>query len=614
MRKNNPTRWAVLFIFLFFSSASQWLWGEEPTLGSSAQPAEGATRAPSVSSPEGVKFEKRPEGKFYLEFKAATLINVLSVISSLSGINFIAGKEIGERQVSMTLDNVSLEDALQAIRHGCNVNYDFLPGRNIYLFRAAADAADLPSLVTKVFKLHFIEASKIKDIETSSEGSSSSSSSSSGGSSTVGSGLVTLKADEKGPGLEESAVYKAVQKILSERGKVSVDSRSNSLIVTDSEDRVEMVEAALVQLDRPLDQVLINVLLVETYENLDHELGLTWGDTNGVFGTIYGAQEPTAWPFSTQTGQNVWKGLANEFTSTAKQFNPANQTGTVITGQTGTSGTVGMRDFSSFQVSFKAMEQANKLKVLAKPKILVLDNHAAIIKIATDAAIGTTTTTYTGTSNGSQTNSTERSEIGTILRVVPLINSDDRITMSVEPTFATLDASQILVNTASAGATPGATGDPTIRTARTTLMLCDGQTIALGGLLLSQQENDNRKVPFLGSLPVLGKAFFTSNSKKIEDRELILFVTPYIIRDPSVLQTQTVPDKRMLFEEERAPFWKFKEKQWYRELKEGPEVPRDYDQYFDVRKKLMNATLDTMSQTTAAADLNASPKAEKSTP
>lgn len=598
MKKFHKIHWSLLAVLLLSSDVSTALRAEEPGRASLPQTPETVPAPSTVSSAEGVKVERTATGRYYLDFKAATLINVLSVISSLSGINFIAGKEVGERQVNMTLDNVSLDDALQALRHGCNVNYDFIPGRNIYLFRASADAPDQPQLVTKVFKLHYIEASKVKDIETESSGGSS------GGSSSSGGGLVTLKADEKGPELEQSAIYKAVQKILSERGKVSVDSRSNSLIVTDTEDRVNMVESAIAQLDRPLDQVLINVLLVETFEDLDRELGVEWGDANGVFGTIRGAQQSTRFPFlDNNTGNmysvDLWKGLAQGLSGVKDQFNPASHSGTIFQA-TAVDDTVGIRDFSSFQVSVRAMERANKLKVLAKPKILVLDNHAAIIKIATNAAIGTTTSTQAGGA-GTETNSTERSEVGTILRVVPLINSNERVTMTVEPTFATLDTSAISVNGGGSE-----TGDPTVRTARTTLVLNDGQTIALGGLLLSQQTNDNRKVPFFGNIPLVGKALFTTSSKTIQDRELILFVTPYIIRDSSVLETPWVPDKRMSFEDEKAPFWKVRQKEWYKELKEGPEKPRDYEQYFDVRKKLMNVALDTMSQSAVVAGANKS--------
>jgi general secretion pathway protein D len=236
------------------------------------------------------------------------------------------------------------------------------------------------------------------------------------------------------------------------------------------------------------------------------------------------------------------------------------------------------------------MESASKLKILAKPKILALDNQPALIKISTQAAIGTTTTTA-ATAGGSISSSIERSEVGTILRVTPLINTGDRITLTLEPTFATVDKSSITVSS-----TVGETGDPTVRTARTTMMVNDGQTIAIGGLLLSQQANGNRKVPFFGNLPVIGKAFFTSNTKTLQDRELILFVTPYIIRDPSMLETPSVPDDRMRYENEIEPFWKVKQKSWYKQMKEGPPKAVDFDSYFNVRNRLMNETLGNLEQ------------------
>ena len=559
----------------------------------------GTSNAPDVSSgdlPAGVsgpaskttRVERTADGKYYLDFKAAPLINVLNVLSNLSGINFVAGREVSERQVSMTLDNVTLEDALQAIAHGCNISYDFLPGRNIYLFRASADAPDQPPLLTRVFKLYYVKVSKLKEIEaSSSSGSSSSSSSSSSGSSSGSTGgLTTLQGPDESKDLQSSAIVKSVEKILSERGKVSVDDRSNSLIVTDSEDRLKMIESALAQLDRALDQVLINVILVETFEDLDRNLGIEWGDSTGTLGTITGAKEATQWPFRTGSvpSSGTFKGffgnIGNTLKDTAQQFNPTSGSGAI---------TAGSRDFSSFTVTVKALEDASKLKILAKPKILALDNQAALIKISTDAAIGSTTVTEAGGA-GTSSSSTERYEVGTILRVTPLINTGGRITLTVEPTFATVEPSTITVSTT------GSTGDPTTRTARTTLMVNDGQTIALGGMLFSTQSNDDRKVPFFGNIPVIGKALFTSNTKTIKDRELILFVTPYIITDPAMLETPTLPDKRLNFDEETAPFWKVKEKQWYKQLKDGEDKKIDYDGYFNVRNKLIDSTLDTLDQ------------------
>ncbi|MDD5225884.1 MAG: secretin N-terminal domain-containing protein, partial [Candidatus Omnitrophica bacterium] len=519
-------------------------------------------------------------------------------LSNLSGINFVAGTEVAERPVNMTLDNVGLEDVLQAIAYGCNVNYDFLPGRNIYLFRASSDAPEKSALLTRVFKLYYVRVSELKEIESSSGSSGGSSSGSQGRTSggTSGGGLTTLSAPKEQGDSKASAIVKAIENILSERGKVSVDDRSNSLIVTDSEDRLKMIESAITQLDRPLDQVLINVILVETFEDLDRSLGIEWGDTNGVFGTISGAQEATQWPFRAGAvpSSNFFGNTGNTLKDTIKQFNPTNNSGTITSGVAATSTTsaVGMRDFSSFQIKVKALEDASKLKILAKPKILALDNQAALIKISTLAAIGNSTTT-TGSSTET-TNDTERYEIGTILRVTPLINTGGRITLTVEPTFATVEPSAISVSTT------GSTGDPTTRTARTTLMVNDGQTIALGGMLFSTQSNGDRKVPFFGNIPVIGKAFFTSNTKSIKDRELILFVTPYIITDPSMLETPNSPDKRLSFDDEMAPFWKVKDKQWYKQLKDGQGKKTDFDGYFNVRQKLINSTLDTLDQNSKA--------------
>jgi type IV pilus assembly protein PilQ len=559
----------------------------------------------TLAEPETVKAERTEEGKYYLDFKAAALINVLNVLSNLSGINFIAGTEVADRPVNMTLDNVILEDVLQAISYGCNVTYDFIPGRNIYLFRASADKNDTAPLMTRVYKLYYVKVSKTKEItaggDSSSSGGSSSSSSSSSSSTTTG--LATLSGPSEKADLD-APIVKSIEKILSERGKVTVDDRSNSLIVTDSEDRLKMVESAIAQLDRPLDQVLINVILVETFEDLDRSLGIEWGDQGGLFGTISGGIQTTDFPFragsvpSGGSAKDFFGNVINTFRDSANQFNPTAQSGTMNqTVDPAGVATYGYRDFSSFQIRVRALEDAQKLKILAKPKILALDNQAALIKISTNAAISSGQVTEAGGA-GTTSVTVERYEIGTILRVTPLINTGGRITLTIEPTFATVAESAIQVQATGAGET----GDPTIRTARTTLMVNDGQTIALGGMLFSEQSNVDRKVPFFGNIPVIGKALFTSNTKSIKDRELILFVTPYIVNDPSMLMSPNLPDKKLYFDEEIAPFWKVKDKQWYKMLKENtPPAKQDFDGYFNLRKKLMDSTLITLEEGAKAA-------------
>ncbi len=599
---------AALFATCFLCVGS--LMSAEETLASGSTAASGLMAVGdddlviediTLAEPETSKAERTEEGKYYLDFKAASLINVLNVLSNLSGINFIAGTEVADRPVNMTLDNVVLEDVLQAIAYGCNVTYDFIPGRNIYLFRASADKNDAAPLLTRVYKLYYVKVSKTKEITSGSDSSSGSSGSSSSSSSSSGSsttGLATLAGPSEKADLD-APIVKSVEKILSERGKVTVDDRSNSLIVTDSEDRLKMVESAIAQLDRPLDQVLINVILVETFEDLDRSLGIEWGDETGLFGTISGGIQTTDFPFragsvpSGGSAKDFFGNVINTFRDSANQFNPTAQSGTMNQSvDPAGNATFGYRDFSSFQIRVRALEDAQKLKILAKPKILALDNQAALIKISTNAAISSGQVTEAGGA-GTTSVTVERYEIGTILRVTPLINTGGRITLTIEPTFATVNESAIQVQAIGAGQT----GDPTVRTARTTLMVNDGQTIALGGMLFSEQSNADRKVPFFGNIPVIGKALFTSNEKSIKDRELILFVTPYIVNDPSMLMSPNLPDKKLYFNEEIAPFWKVKDKQWYKMLKENTTpAKQDFDGYFNLRKRLMDSTLITLEE------------------
>jgi type IV pilus secretin PilQ/predicted competence protein len=501
----------------------------------------------------------------YLDFKRATLLNVLTILSELSQINFVAGTEVANREINMMLDGVTFEDALEAIAQGSNVVYEYIPDRNVYLFRTAADKADMPLLMTKVFKLYYVRVTKIREIE--GEGGSS-------GSGTTGGTTFTALTETQNQGEEESsAILKIVESMLSERGKVEIDDRSNSLVVTDQEDRIRLVEQAIAQLDRRIDQVLINTILVETFEDLDKFLGIEWS-TTGTEGTLWsmtpaGARD-TSFPY------NFFKSFkALPKTDGIYDDVPPLADDTITAGTT---------TWANMTVTLKALQDASKLKIIAKPRILVLDNHPALIKITTNEAVGSQTNTLGDTTAGITSTSVERTETGTSLRVTPLINMENRITMTVEPRFVT-----------SAAAASGApnTRDPTIRTARTTLMVNDGQTIVLGGLLDSRQTNSVRKMPILGDVPWFGE-IFTRRTTDTKDRELVLFLTPSIVRDPSEVQAFSVPDSRDRFDDLTAPFWKVKQKDWYRKLKEEAAAEnKETEVLIDIsaRQKLIEDTL-----------------------
>lgn len=536
--------------------------------------AQSAAAGAAAPADPDTKVEQDVNGALYMDFKGASLINVLNSLSEISKINFVAGNEIAAREVNMSLDGVTLQQALEAIARGSNVTYDYMPDSNVILFRASSDSPTLAPLITRVFKLYFLRASVIREInagQSSSGGSGSGSSSS--GVSLISSGNSSSSSSSSGgsgsenDNTEDVPVLKIIEKMLSERGTVSVDDRSNSIIVTDTEDRLDRVAAVIAELDRPLNQVLINVLLVETFEDLDRELGVEWANTtgaDGIFGTWTGGMNSTSLPFDLSKDGNLFKralGTADGLPATGDE-------------------TLGTRDFRSLNIQVKALQTASKLKILAKPNILVMDNHPAIIKIVTNASIGEVSVVAGnggGGDSGTTTTQQERAEVGTILRVTPQINTQDQITMTIEPTFATVNQSTITAGT----------GDPTVRAARTTLMVNSGSTMVMGGLMFSQHTDGDRKVPILGEIPVLGRLFL-SEDKAIEDRELVLFLTPQIIKNPLALKTDKVPSRRTTFSDESAQFWKYKKKNWYKDMKEGKPQDEKFDQYFQVRSNAMD--------------------------
>jgi hypothetical protein len=202
----------------------------------------------------------------------------------------------------------------------------------------------------------------------------------------------------------------------------------------------------------------------------------------------------------------------------------------------------------------------------------------------------------------------ERAETSTWLSVTPLINTNNRVTMTLEPHFVTQAASAQFASRA----------DPTTRSTRTTAMVNNGQTIVLGGLLSSQQTNEDQKVPYLSSIPVVGE-MFTKRKKLIEDKELVLFVTPFIIRDPSELQAVSIPDEHERLDDATAPPWKYQRKEWYKDLKASKEMDeKSLANYVAEREKLMDTSaleLETAAKAKSSpevsVDLKKAPAAEK---
>lgn len=172
---------------------------------------------------------------------------------------------------------------------------------------------------------------------------------------------------------------------------------------------------------------------------------------------------------------------------------------------------------------------------------MTLNNETAEIKIATNEAIGVTDTTTSTGGTGITTAAAERAQVGVILRVTPQINLEaGEITLFVYPKVAN----------ASAG-TPFIVADedyqyrdPEERSTKQVVRLKDGETIVIGGLIRNETQTVVSKLPILGDLPIIGAAFRHKSQTPGRERELLVFITPHIIRDvkPSeIVQAPVAP-------------------------------------------------------------------------
>ncbi|MCQ9208821.1 MAG: hypothetical protein NG712_05535, partial [Omnitrophica bacterium] len=161
-------------------------------------------------------------------------------------------------------------------------------------------------------------------------------------------------------------------------------------------------------------------------------------------------------------------------------------------------------------------------KILARPRILTLNNQTAIIKITADTAVSTATVQTSAEGLATTSITIERYETGVSLEVTPQINKAGEITMSLEPSVTTVKTSSLLPNVS----------DPQERSVRTIVTVNDGETVIIGGLIDTNDVRVSRKVPFFGDIPLLGNLFRKQDDTST-DKEIIIFITPHLVKDGS---------------------------------------------------------------------------------
>jgi general secretion pathway protein D len=290
--------------------------------------------------------------------------------------------------------------------------------------------------------------------------------------------------------------------------KVVADDNKNSLILMANERDYQRVLRVIRNLDVVPSQVLIEAVIAEVTLTNDLKYGLEWQlQKNGT---------PTATFSSLTTGA-----IAAAFPGFNYAFNAAN-----------------------ISAMLKALNDITKVNVISTPSLMVLDNKTARLQIGDQVPITTQTATNVVTSQAAIVNTVSMQDTGVILAVTPRINESGRVQLEIEQ-----EVSSVVKTTTSN------IDSPTIqqRRVKTTVVVNDGEVLALGGMIQDQTSTDSTQIPVLGDIPGIG-ALFSNRSNSIAKTELLILITPRVVRDPgeSRLVTEEYRRKMKVYMPHRA--------------------------------------------------------------
>ena len=496
---------------------------------SQAQVSEETVAPDNNSSQEVTSSSGEQEGLVTFDFKDADIRNVLRIFSHKTGINIVASPEV-QGSVTVKLNNVPWEKALKIILE--MNNFAYVREENVIKVLTRDRIAQEP-LKTEVIALDYARA---------------------------------------------TTVVTTVQSMLTERGQVRTDERANLLIISDVPSAFDPIKQVIKRLDLPTPQVLIETKLIETTLDLKKKFGVKWnfldeysvgyngdgengalekaytktsGDrTTNTYTTSYahtGRYDPDnprytrqlaedAEPdeetgaYSSEDYETFYKLKHSELnsfevpdwsTSTAGYTKAVTQT--VSDGVTSTFNT--FLSASKMQVVMSALMSDGGTDILSTPSIVTMDNKEASIKVASDYPMPSFT--YNDNTGVYEISGFTPTPIGITLTVTPHVAPNGYVTMDLAPEISKEEKS---VTFAKLGADIPQIGKENVKTS---IMVKDGDTVVLGGLMRQFDTYNNQKVPILHSIPVLGW-LFKYKDKRIEKRNLLIFVTPNILKKENV--------------------------------------------------------------------------------
>ncbi|MGA3281890.1 MAG: type II secretion system secretin GspD [Smithella sp.] len=314
-----------------------------------------------------------------------------------------------------------------------------------------------------------------------------------------------------------AGAQKAVAPVISKNVQVVPDKATNTLVIMAEREDYKVLENIIKQLDVPRAMVYIEALIMEVNANKDFQLGVEWrgmkqvNDTTGAFIGSGGAGT------STNPGAySIIDSIVTPATSTTSTTSTTFPNGFSL-GVLGTGITIGGITFPTIGAVIQAYKTDQDVSILSTPQIMTLDNEDAEINVGENVPYITQQQSST-TSTAVNYNTYEYKDVGVIMDITPHINQENFIRLKIS-----------LQSTKLTSAATSTTPTTLKRTAKTTTVVKDNETIVMGGLVGDSTEDDVYRVPLLGDIPFLGWLFRTHSNTR-EKTNMYVFLTPHIVR------------------------------------------------------------------------------------
>ncbi len=402
------------------------------------------------------EFEIRMEKTVSCDFRNTPMVDVLRILAEQVDVDVITSPKV-EGAVSAKLTDVPLGEALDNILAAHN--YGYITTKNIIRVAPQSEINQQNErLVNRVYRVIYAD---VKEVES------------------------------------------ALKKFVSSRGSISASPSSSNIIVNDTESRVKAIDQFITEIDRVIPQILVEVRIydVTSTDNFDMDVAWNIGLNNTEHGNV---SEPDS------TGL----GIPDTATKTRTSFPYGASSFDQIEGGSIRLGFI--NDVMDLDIALSILHKEIGAKLLANPKIMVLDNDTANFEIVREIPYQELTQTSVG-----QTSTIKFKNVGVMLRVTPHITRDGLVRLHIMPEFGVV-VGQVTEN-----------NPPTVDTRRvdTTALVKDQETVVIGGLKKEETSQTVEKIPLLGDLPLIGAAFRGQN-EEVVTTELLVFITPKIVLEP----------------------------------------------------------------------------------